>query len=840
MADLSYTVDVNVNSGMRSLDKLNDRIDSVSKSFGGMKTALLGIGLATAMTNAVRMADDLQDLSNATGIATGNLVEFKKALSTSGGQADQMAAALNVFVRSIDEAAQGSIKAQNAFQDAGVSLEDLRKLGERDLMIKTLEGISKIDDAGRRATLMMDKFGKSFKTVDPGELANKLRETAGEGDKYASAIKRAAELNDNLTTAQGNLSLALLMAFEPIILKINNFNSAMEESGIKAEGLVNVIKTLGIVLASSFALSFGLKLVATIGQVGRGLTVVAKQIDMIQGVAAGATGAMGGLFAATGKFMVALRGVVAVVAVFGTAIYAASQLFDDFGSVAVNALARMIEGIGSLIGMLGGGALGAAIGSAFGPIGTIVGGIAGGFAGDKLAELFGLNKLIDKARQAREEAEKAAAYAKKIGGGRGVVNPPLVGGGAPDARDVDTKARENAIRQIKEISGEYVKQQQQLQFRMGLEADIAGYGEDEKQRILAQADLTKGYVDLIDQLVKKKQTLSKEEEYLLPIINEQIASASKLYETQRQGLDAVISKQQLAAYAEKERQQVLEQITKQLERQASLGDQLVSANDKLVDVKFTGQQMGRNPLEKQFAQIQEDARKAALEAGRAFSAGFDGMDLTIAQSKELSDGLQQIAERYKVIADEQAKQLEQSRSWDQGWKTAFDNYMDNATNAAMRAGEVFGSITRNMESAIDKFVETGKFSFKDFAQSVIQDMIKIELKAQATKLLGAIGGGGGIFSAIGSLFGFADGGSPPVNKPSIVGEKGPELFVPRTAGTVVPNGGSMGPQNVTNNYITNQISALDSKSVAQMFAENRKTLLGTVQLAQKELPYSNR
>jgi phage-related minor tail protein len=172
--------------------------------------------------------------------------------------------------------------------------------------------------------------------------------------------------------------------------------------------------------------------------------------------------------------------------------------------------------------------------------------------------------------------------------------------------------------------------------------------------------------------------------------------------------------------------------------------------------------------------------------------------------------------------------------------------MDNATNAAQQAGQAFSSITRNMESAIDNFVETGKFSFKDFSRSIIQDLIKIELKAQATKVLGMLGGGGGIFSAIGSLFGFANGGTPPINRPSIVGEQGPELFMPKSAGTIIPNnklgmgGDTQVSAPVTNNYITNNVSALDAKSVAQLFAENRKTLLGTVEMARKEMPYSNR
>ena len=56
---------------------------------------------------------------------------------------------------------------------------------------------------------------------------------------------------------------------------------------------------------------------------------------------------------------------------------------------------------------------------------------------------------------------------------------------------------------------------------------------------------------------------------------------------------------------------------------------------------------------------------------------------------------------------------------------------------------------------------------------------------------------GGIFS---SLPTFAAGGRPPVGRPSIVGERGPELFVPSTAGTIIPNN-KMG--GVTNNIVVN-------------------------------------
>ena len=55
---------------------------------------------------------------------------------------------------------------------------------------------------------------------------------------------------------------------------------------------------------------------------------------------------------------------------------------------------------------------------------------------------------------------------------------------------------------------------------------------------------------------------------------------------------------------------------------------------------------------------------------------------------------------------------------------------------------------------------------------------------------------------VGSVKGFptfADGGRPPVGRASIVGERGPELFVPDRAGTIIPNNGMGGSTNIVVN-----------------------------------------
>ena len=47
--------------------------------------------------------------------------------------------------------------------------------------------------------------------------------------------------------------------------------------------------------------------------------------------------------------------------------------------------------------------------------------------------------------------------------------------------------------------------------------------------------------------------------------------------------------------------------------------------------------------------------------------------------------------------------------------------------------------------------------------------------------------GPGVVLGLSGLLGFKDGGEPPINQPAIVGEEGPEIFIPKTPGTIIPN-----------------------------------------------------
>ena len=121
--------------------------------------------------------------------------------------------------------------------------------------------------------------------------------------------------------------------------------------------------------------------------------------------------------------------------------------------------------------------------------------------------------------------------------------------------------------------------------------------------------------------------------------------------------------------------------------------------------------------------------------------------------------------------------------------------------------EIEGSIKNNLRDSI-----TGAQSFGQAMTNVLNRIRDKIIDAQIDRVIGGFGesfgkaASGGKRSGLGGFLGgvlgglFANGGQPPMNKISVVGEKGPELFVPRSAGTIIPNNKIGG--GVTNNYVT--------------------------------------
>jgi lambda family phage tail tape measure protein len=209
----------------------------------------------------------------------------------------------------------------------------------------------------------------------------------------------------------------------------------------------------------------------------------------------------------------------------------------------------------------------------------------------------------------------------------------------------------------------------------------------------------------------------------------------------------------------------------------------------------------------------------------------------ISQENALADA----TERY-LRAQNQAVKAQREGTSEQGFMKEGAKFFRDLPTELENGAKAFGSVMGNMESALDNFVRTGKLSFKSLARSIIQDLIAIQLRASATGLFKSLfgmyaSGGFGTGNAYGNqdLGGFlAEGGSANANTPYVVGERGPELFVPRSSGTVIPNhalGGMGGSTSVTNNYI----NAIDTKSFEERLYGSSNAIWAANQYANKSL-----
>jgi len=522
---------------------------------------------------------------------------------------------------------------------------------------------------------------------------------------------------------------------------------------------------------------------------------------------------------------------------------AADALLTVIGAVAaIFAGGWIVKGIQGLVGLVGW--------LTTSSTGLTALGAAAGASAVKLAEFFGIVDL-DKLRamvglqtDAAKKAEEQAAAEKKLSEEQAKAKKEA------EAKELQIKKASAAIELAAQKQIDATKKSiAQYNEQFDMNTKLMGQTEEQKLAVTTMYDLQQRKIAALLPLQEKLRELQSipagargaTDKAEMAATQNAINNVTKQYDAQVPVVQKLLSERIKQMMVERDLAYNADLLTKAYDAQMAVEEQMnnisLGAIDKVTQMQNEYAQSTLPGVQAELRKIADEQNAIAKAAKRQVAVQFENDPEGLTKA---IDNIDKATKQAIQIQQTAAQSIYNSqRTFSYGWEQAFNKYIDDATNAATMASQAFSSITSNMNSAIDNFVETGKFSFSDFANSVIKDLIKIELKAQASKLLGAIGGGGGIFSAIGSLFGFAEGGSPPVNKPSIVGEKGPELFVPKTAGTIVPNGQSMG--STVNNYVTNNnVSAIDAKSVAQFFAENRKTMLGSVQLAQKELPYGNR
>lgn len=762
-----------------AFNKLNSTTEKVAVSLGKLKGIIVGAALVGLTRSAISASDAISDLSKATELSVSRIIELQAALQASGGDAAMASKFVTEFYKSIDEAAQGSDKTQEALGKLGVSLRDIGSKSTADLLDQTVKGFENITDPAQRTALAIQLFGKSMAGVNPAELASKMDELRGKFEQQTNAVNQAAELNDNFAEAMNNVRLAFLTITAPLVEFVNNISKSKAEM----ETLITLLKSLAVVIAAAFAFTgFGL-VVRAIGTIGRGV------------------GSLVGLFTNVGS---------TITRVFGA------------NSTAM----KILRGVGGLVSGIAAG-LAAAVGlGGGGPVGSP--------DDQSAAETARLNRL---------NASLVPAAT--------TVRPVEVG-----------KELTSQLNSVQSLADGYRRAAQANMDRLTTEVELLGKTKEEQEIIKGTADINKRYADQTAALEEKKKGAKGA---TLALINKEIANLEQLRISE---LDVFnITREQTAQYARQ--QQEIKNIIDLMEQQAEYSreiaefqnqqQQAVLSAYELVraqteSLQLTGQ---REQLEKSIQNLRgneqttarelfdlENERKKQLEAIRKIQnlpfEGVGGMKQRLQEINDLYD-----ARKLKIEETAAATKAEQD-SFAYGWTQAGEKFRNNIKTDAEYAAQQMSNFTKGFEDAFVKFVQTGKLSFKDLANSMIADFARIQAQKLFSSFMGGGGGGGffgSLFGGIGKIFGFANGGIPPVGQPSIVGERGPELFVPQSAGRIIPNdklGGMGGQTQVINTAVTYSIQAVDAQSFKTLLARDPEFIHNVAEQGRRQLPIRSR
>lgn len=160
-----------------------------------------------------------------------------------------------------------------------------------------------------------------------------------------------------------------------------------------------------------------------------------------------------------------------------------------------------------------------------------------------------------------------------------------------------------------------------------------------------------------------------------------------------------------------------------------------------------------------------------------------------------------------------AIKLVASTAWDK-FKTIVSDAIDGAVEFVKKLP---GRIVAAIGDLGSKLYQAGKDLIAGLVRGIRDALPDI------TSVLSGIPGIGAIGGAIG-IPGFAAGGRPPVGRLAVVGERGPELFVPDRAGTIVPAAPTrslLGGGRGGDTYVTIQMHGpvLDGRELGRLAAE---------------------
>ena len=809
---------------LTQLGKVNNQVAKTSQTFNSFNGILGRLAIGAFIVNTLRAADAVDDLAKATGLTVAAINGLGSAFLANGGDAEVAQNSILKLQQTLEDAAQGGIKASANLARLGLSFEQLRTLTPDDQVKAVIQALGKLPAGAQRTALAMELLGKSARTVDFDGVNKDLDGFIQKSKEAEPGLKEAAKLFNNIQNAGKAFGNELLNQAQPITASLNKL---AENTDKIAKSLAELVRILAIAGAAFLIFTKILPAVTSVGnaifKAGSAGAFFSKQIKSIllnlvrlpQNLAA---------------FLASLVGL-------GKAFEYTAKRAGGLKSLAAALLNIVRIGL-RLAGIVG----------IIWAVAEAVNFLSKKIFDFDLFKWFGeqFDYAIGKAREFLEMLgildKKTSERPGRPGGGRGQGGMPAAGAAtAPPGEDPMASFRSS----VKDITRAYAEQNAERVKGLNLERLYLGMTENQVELQKAVGAVVEENFKAVAELEAKKAAMSADEKALggVKIIDAEIKKLKERLETDKMATRMAVEGLQ-ARRAETEKMLA---ITEQLKMALDHSETLTQLQEEVALVGLYGQELEKateilnadRQLRETIKDITKDlldlkAKEATMNADE-FQRELDRHQERIRMAYELRDA------QVNTANESRKKREEVDQSYNEGFKRGLEDISESMKPVKIAQKAVENGWAK-MGDALDTFVETGKLNFADLARSIILDITKMIAKMLLFKAIEA--GLNALFPGLGTAFSAgarANGGPVQGKRPYLVGEKGPELFVPPNNGSIVPNsklgGGQMVNAPVTNNNVTYNVSAIDAKGVAQFFYENRKAMLGTVTMARKETPY---
>jgi len=251
----------------------NKKLDDTDKKAGGVAeklgkgiqtaakwgTAIVGgasaaVGGLLAVTNkTAEYADEIDKLSERTGINREELQRWKYAAAQSGADIGKLEVGIKTLSGYMDDAMNGSKKATDAFAALGISVDDLRNKSQEEIFEEVMKSLGDMEQGATRNAIGADLLGRSYTELLPllnagSDGMQELKDRADELGIVMSeeAVKANVTFGDTLQDIKesfGGVVRSLTNSFLPMMQQFADF--IVSNMPMIHEMLGNVFSGLG-------------------------------------------------------------------------------------------------------------------------------------------------------------------------------------------------------------------------------------------------------------------------------------------------------------------------------------------------------------------------------------------------------------------------------------------------------------------------------------------------------------------------------------------------------------------------------------------------------------------